>query len=60
MEVIARDGEAVHLRAGHLDALLVLGVIDFAGDGLKPVLVVVAAISSTTANRLVSGLARQF
>ena len=32
MEVIARNGEAVHLRAGHLDALRILGGIDVAGD----------------------------
>ena len=33
MEVVPRDGEAVHLLAGYLDAFLVRGVIDFAGDG---------------------------
>src|SRR3954468_13080902 len=33
MEVVSRDGEAVHLFAVHLDPLLVLGWIDFAGDG---------------------------
>jgi hypothetical protein len=33
MEIIARDGEAVHLRTGHLDSLRILGGIDFAGDG---------------------------
>ena len=33
MEVVPRDGEAVHLFAGHLDPLLVLGWIDFTGNG---------------------------
>ena len=33
MEVVPRDGEAVHLFAVHLDPLLVLGWIDFTGDG---------------------------
>ena len=33
MEAVPRDGEAVHFGAGYLDAFLVHGVIDFAGDG---------------------------
>ena len=33
MGVVSRDGKAVHLRAGYLDPLRILGVIDFAGDG---------------------------
>jgi hypothetical protein len=32
MEVVPRDGEAVHFGAGYLNAFLVRGIVDFAGD----------------------------
>jgi hypothetical protein len=54
VEALAGDGEGTHFGLLDLDALSSSQAI------FRPVLVVVAAISSTMAARLVSGWARQF
>ena len=59
MELVAADVEGCHLGVGDLDAFLVGSLVERAGDA-QAGLVVVAAISSTTAARLVSGRPRQF
>ena len=58
MEVIALDVEGGHLRLGDLDALGIGVGVEFAGDG-EAGRRGLAAISSTTARRLVSGRPRQ-
>jgi hypothetical protein len=57
VEDVADDVETRHLGFADLDALLVGARVKRAES---PVLVVVAAINSTTARRSVSGLPRQF
>jgi DDE superfamily endonuclease len=59
MECIAADGEALHVGVADLDAFFV-ALVSSAVSTLRPVLVVVAAISSTMAARLVGGRSRQF
>jgi hypothetical protein len=58
MELIAGDVEAFHCGFAGLDTLLV-AALSSALSTFRPVLVVVAPISSTTARRSVSGRPRQ-
>jgi hypothetical protein len=58
MERIALDIDACHLVVADLDLLGVNATVEFASHD-QPVLVVVEATSSTTANGLVSGVPRQ-
>jgi hypothetical protein len=60
MELIAGEVEAFHRGLADLDALFFIAAVSSALSTLRPVLVVVAAINSTTAKRSVSGGARQF
>ena len=59
MEGVAFDVERRHFGVADLDAFFVcVGVVS--QRTVRPFLVVVAAINSTTADRLVSGRPRQF
>jgi hypothetical protein len=59
MEFVALEIEGCHLLLGDLDALGYV-LVSSSQRMVRPVVVVVLAMSSTTARRLVRGMARQF